>query len=144
MKRIETKRRKHILSLSLSILCMKYIEKHFRKHLCSLSFSLFAHIFVSNLALFRLFNMKSSNGSTTTTTKKIEEARKKRHEPKKMEIEWESLQWNWISHIFHHHVLCSTTCQRYDCRDFKDLHQNFITVCGGFTWNTSIFHSAFF
>lgn len=62
----------------------------------------------------------------------------------KIEIEWEALQWNWISHIFHHRVLCSTTCQRYDCRDF-------IKICIRILLRFAVvlpvhihFHSAFF
>lgn len=93
----------------------------------------FVYIFTSNLALFRLFNMKSSNPREWKWTSG------------KMEIEWETFRCNEIEypiffHSFsssssyfppHHHLLCSTMCQRYDCHDFIDLHLNFITVCCG-------------
>lgn len=88
---------------------------------------LFAHILASNLALFRLFIMKSIRSSKERTpNSQTKQQHKKKEKNMYIYENWMRKMRNWKSHIFHHHVLCSTTCQRYDCGN-----QNFITVCGG-------------
>lgn len=75
--------------------------------------------------------------SNEVNRKKTTSATKK---PATMQIE---LELN-ILYFSSNRVLCSTTCQRYDCRDFIDLHRNFITVCGGSVPVHIHFHSTFF